>query len=179
MRWLKNLAMFVVVLALFLVALAYLMPAQWHVERTAVVNAPPEVIYAKVADLRQWRQWTIWYLRNPQLETRYEGPASGVGAVSEWRDAQGTGRLIITAAEANRQIAYDLLFDGEMLTRGSIVLAPDASGTRVTWTFDGDAGLNPVKRYFGILVTRRVGDDFDAGLATLKRVSEDDARRPD
>lgn len=175
LRWLKGTAMFVVALVALLLVVALLIPGRWHVERSVVIDAAPEWVYPSVADLRQWRDWTVWYARNPQLETRYPGPASGVGAVSEWRDAQGSGRLTVTAAEPPRRIAYDLLFDGDMLTRGSIVLHPEGEGTRVTWTFEGDAGFNPVARYFGFMVTRAVADDFDHSLARLKRLCEANA----
>jgi uncharacterized protein YndB with AHSA1/START domain len=177
-RWLKGVVLFGAALATLLLVVALLIPGRWHVERSVVINAAPERVYPPVAELRQWRQWTIWYARNPQPETRYEGPASGVGAVSEWRDEHGSGRVTVTAAEPDRRIAYDLLFDGDMLTRGSIVLAPEAGGTRVTWTFEGDAGLNPVARYFGFMVMRAIADDFDHGLARLKRRCEDYAAGP-
>jgi uncharacterized protein YndB with AHSA1/START domain len=175
LRWLKGLVAFVAALVVLLVVVALLIPGRWHVERSIVIDAAPELVYPAVAELRQWREWTIWYARNPQLETHYQGPADGVGAVSEWRDAQGHGRLTVTAAEPDRLIAYDLLFDGDMLTRGSIVLVPEAGGTRATWTFAGDAGFNPVARYFGFMVTRAIADDFDHGLRRLKRLCEDRA----
>ena len=174
-RWLRGVVVFVAALAALLVVVALLIPGHWHVERAVVINTAPEWVYPPVAELRQWRQWTIWYARNPQLATRYQGPASGVGAVSEWRDEHGSGRLTVTAAEPDRYLAYDLLFDGDMLTRGRIVLSPEGGGTRVTWTFEGDAGFNPVARYFGFLVMRAIADDFDHSLARLKRQCEDNA----
>lgn len=174
-RWLKGTAVFAAALALLLALVALLVPGRWHVERTVLIHAPAAVVYPPVAELAQWPLWTVWYARTPPPETRYTGPASGVGAVSEWRDARGHGRLTVTAAEPERGIAYDLLFDADMPTRGRIALTPETGGTRVTWVFEGDAGLNPVARYFGFMVTRAVADDFDHGLARLKRLCEDRA----
>lgn len=175
LRWLKGMAVFATTLVALLALVALLVPGRWHVERSVLVHAAPELVYPPVAELQQWRQWTIWYARTPPPETRYTGPASGVGAVSEWRDERGSGRLSVTAAEPERGIAYDLLFDGELRTSGRIALAPEAGGTRVTWVFEGDAGLNPVARYFGFMVRRAVADDFDHSLARLKRLCEDRA----
>ncbi len=51
-------------------------------------------------------------------------------------------------------------------------LTPDGSGTRVTWTNEGDMGANPVNRYFGLMMDRMVGPDFEAGLKNLKALAE-------
>ena len=54
------------------------------------------------------------------------------------------------------------------------VSAPDGSGTRVTWTNEGDMGANPVNRYFGLMMDSMVGPDFEAGLKNLKALAERD-----
>ncbi len=59
-----------------------------------------------------------------------------------------------------------------MTSRGQLLLAPDGNGTRVTWTNEGDMGGNPVNRYFGLMMDRLVGPDFEAGLANLKGLAE-------
>ena len=51
-------------------------------------------------------------------------------------------------------------------------LRPEGSGTRVTWTNEGDMGTNPVNRYFGLMMDSMVGPDFEAGLKNLKALAE-------
>ena len=45
-------------------------------------------------------------------------------------------------------------------------------GTHVTWSFDSDMGAGPIGRYFGLLMDRMVGPDFEGGLANLKALAE-------
>jgi hypothetical protein len=59
-----------------------------------------------------------------------------------------------------------------MSSRGILLLAPDGSGTRVTWTNEGDMGSSPINRYFGLMMDSMVGPDFDAGLRNLKALAE-------
>jgi carbon monoxide dehydrogenase subunit G len=46
-------------------------------------------------------------------------------------------------------------------------LAPEGTGTRVSWQFDA-ALRNIIERWFGLLFDRMIGPDFERGLANLK-----------
>ena len=46
------------------------------------------------------------------------------------------------------------------------------AGTIATWRMEGDAGSDPVGRWFGFFIDGFVGPMFEDGLARLKKVSE-------
>ena len=53
-----------------------------------------------------------------------------------------------------------------------MALEPAGSATKVTWSNFGDLGGNPLVRYFGLVMDKMVGADFEAGLAGLKALAE-------
>ena len=58
---------------------------------------------------------------------------------------------------------FDLRFD----------FAPDAGGTRVTWTDRGTLPSAPRRRWMGTLLIGRIcGRQFEKGLAALKNIVE-------
>ena len=59
-----------------------------------------------------------------------------------------------------------------MVSSGALTLAPSGAGTTVSWTNAGEFGGNPFMRYFGLMMDRMVGKDFDAGLNNLKQLAE-------
>jgi hypothetical protein len=59
-----------------------------------------------------------------------------------------------------------------MQSAGVVTIAPAGSGVRVSWTNEGEMGANPINRWFGLLMDRMVGKDFDAGLVNLKKLAE-------
>ena len=167
-----------VLVLLALLALLYgggmLLSPKFSVSRSVQVAAPAERIYPLIASPRQWKAWSVWNQRDPAMAIDYSGPESGVGAVWAWKSrSEGDGRMSFTAAEPPHRIAYDLYFpDFGTTSTGELRLAPNGSGTTVTWTMDGDMGKNPLFRWIALFADRMVGGDFEAGLAHLKSVAE-------
>jgi effector-binding domain-containing protein len=53
-----------------------------------------------------------------------------------------------------------------------MALASVSGGTQVTWSLDTDLGAGPIWRYFGLMMDRWVGKDFERGLVNLKALAE-------
>ena len=68
---------------------------------------------------------------------------------------------------------YDLDFEhGKYKSTGSITLQPVGDSVNVVWSNEGDLGANPINRYFGLMMDRMIGPDFEEGLNNLKRKVE-------
>ena len=161
------------VLALLLVLTAFVLPRQYRIERSLVINARPEAVLAQVADLKAWKNWGAWQERDPGMKLSYSAPATGVGAWSAWESAkEGNGKMTITA-QAPTKVVYTLEFpDMGMTSTGIVELQPQATGVRVVWSDAGDLGLNPMSRWFGLFLDKFIGPDFERGLANLKKLAE-------
>jgi hypothetical protein len=57
-------------------------------------------------------------------------------------------------------------------------IEPEGDGSRVTWAFDTDLGMNPMARYMGLAFERFIGPDYERGLAKLKQLAEAAAAAP-
>jgi uncharacterized protein YndB with AHSA1/START domain len=161
-----------VLVAVFFVGAVFIDPA-YRVERTAVINAPAPKIYALIADPKAWVKWTVWNRREPDMKMAFSGAASGQGAKWEWEGKDGRGNMEFTAAVPDRSIAYRLGFvEMNMYSNGALTLAPEGSGTRITWTNEGNVGKNPMMRWFVPFMDSMMGPDFEGGLANLKALAE-------
>ena len=170
----KWTAVVVVLLSLGLVLGGMMIPSTFAVSRSVVVNAAPEKIYPLVVDPRGWKQWSVWNQRDPAMKIEYSGPPSGVGAAWAWQSpSEGDGKMTFTAAEPGQRLGYELFFpDFGTTSKGDLRFTPEGSGTRVTWTMNGDMGRNPLYHWFALAADSMVGKDFEAGLARLKQVAE-------
>jgi uncharacterized protein YndB with AHSA1/START domain len=162
------------VLIVLLAVIGFALPKTFHIERSQVIAAPAEKIYPLIADPHNWPKWGIWNQRDPNMKMDFSGSPSGAGAKWSWQSkSEGNGQMEFTAAEPDRQISYRLIFaDFGMVSGGALKLAPEGTGTRITWTNEGEFGGNPFNRYFGLMMDKMVGKDFDGGLNNLKQLAE-------
>jgi len=174
MKVLKWLMAVLGVLIVVLVIGGLLLSPKFTVTRSIVVNAPADKIFPLVADPRGWKQWSVWNKRDPAMQIEYSGPPSGAGAKWSWHSkSEGDGAMLFTAAEPNKRVGFDLTFvDFGTTSKGELVFAPEGSGTRVTWTMNGDIGKNPLFHWIALGADGMVGKDFEAGLEGLKAAAE-------
>ncbi len=174
MKILKRLLIAIGLLIAVLVAIAFVLPNQFNVARSATINAPAEKIYPLIATSRQWENWAVWKQRDPNMKIEYAGPESGIGAKWSWESkSEGSGEMEFTSAEPNKLLGYSLVFkDFNTTSTGTLSLEPDGGGTKITWSFVGEAGNDPMMRYMGLMMDGIIGNDFEAGLANLKALAE-------
>jgi hypothetical protein len=168
----KKILIGIALLVAAFVAFVATRPATYRVERSIVVAAPAAATYARVVDLRKWESWSPWAKLDPGMKVDYAGPESGVGAVYHWKgnDKVGEGRMTITGASADRliQVKLEFLKPWAQTSLTQFTFAPDAGGTRVTWTMSGEHDF--VGKLFAVFMDMdgMVGPDFEKGLEALK-----------
>jgi uncharacterized protein YndB with AHSA1/START domain len=171
----RKLLIGVVVVVVILAAVGLLLPGQVHVERSVVINAAPAAVFPHVSDLRAFNQWSPWAQRDPNTQYTFSGPPAGVGAKMAWKSENpnvGEGSQEITAVEPDKHVSVALDFGAMGSATASYDLQAEGAGTQVVWAFDETLGLNPIARYFGLMMDGWIGPDYEAGLANLKSLVE-------
>lgn len=174
-RMLKKLFLSVLVVVIALLLWAAVRPDTYTVSRSALVQAPPERVFALLADFRQWPKWSPWAKLDPDMQQFFDGPARGPGAAYSWQgdDKVGKGRMTILRETPPHQlqIKLDFLEPYPTTSTSTFVLVPEGDATRVTWTVDGPAPY--VLRLVGIFfdMEKAMGGDFERGLANLQQAA--------
>ena len=172
MKPLKKIVLALMVIPMALILISLFLPSHYRVERTVVMRAKPDAVYAQVSALKNWPEWTAWTVsKYPDMKCSFAGPESGVGAIYSWEGkSSGSGKLKITRAEPGQRVDYDLDFEnGKYLSTGAIIIEPENGAVKVTWFNEGSLGWNPVSRFFGLLMDRMMGPDFEEGLRKLQQ----------
>jgi len=148
----------------------------YTVERTTVINAPAEEVYAQIVDFHNWRNWSPWDDLDPDMKRTYSGPDSGVGAGYAWSGNRkaGEGQMKITEAveTSSVQIALDFLKPFKSSSTTTFNLRAHGEATEAIWTMTGPMTL--MTRVIGVFksMDKMVGPDFEKGLTQLKGVTE-------
>jgi uncharacterized protein YndB with AHSA1/START domain len=155
-------------------------PDNFHVDRSAVIHAPPAVVFALLDDHRQGPRWSPWDRRDPNIRRSFEGPSCGVGAVYAWQGNSevGEGRLTIQESRPAEFLAMELQFFKPFAgtNRVTYTLTPVDDGTRVTWAIDGKNDFLGKAVSLVFNCEAMVGKDFEEGLANLDAAAREDAK---
>jgi uncharacterized protein YndB with AHSA1/START domain len=151
-------------------------PDTFRVQRTATIQAPPEKIYAQLADFQRWPAWSPWEKKDPAMKRTLSAPASGKGATYAWEGNKdvGVGRMEIVEVQEPKRLGLRLDFVKPFEAHNAVdfTLQPKGGATEVTWAMYGPA--NFASKLIGVFMDMdaMVGKDFEAGLANLKAVAE-------
>ena len=151
-------------------------PDSFRVERSLIIQAPPEKVFPFVNNLRQWEWWSPWEKIDPQLRRTYSGAAEGQGAVYEWSGNQdiGSGRMEIVQSMPPSRIVFQLNFVEPFAAQNTVefTFVPDGGGTRVTQAMYGPSPF--LSKLLGLVfdMDKMVGSKYEEGLANLKLLAE-------
>ncbi len=176
MKLLKGLLWIVVGLVAVFLILALIGPADYHVERSKVMNANSESLWSNISNFKNWEAWSPWQEKDPTVKNEFEGEPGTVGSKMSWvgnEDLTGTGSMEITAVDPMKSILYDLKFviPMEMQSKGGINFSQDNGKTKITWYDEGDIPfmMRPMMLFMDL--DSQIGPDFERGLNKLDSIA--------
>ena len=171
---LKKTLIFLVAVLILVAVVGLLLPRNIRVERSVNIERPASLIYATVNSFQLFYKWSPWQSLDPNMRQITEGARDGVGAKLVWsgNDKVGSGTQLITASTPDRSVASDIDFGKMGVAKSTILLDPQNSSTKVTWTLDVDMGASPIGHYFGLMMDHMIGKDYERGLSKLKTLVE-------
>lgn len=172
MKFLKGLLIFIVVVAVILVAVTFFLPSKVTMERSTVIDASPEMIFDQVNNLKNWDNWSPWHQLDPDMTVEYssENPA-GVGEWYSWsgNDQVGSGKLTILESNPHSNIRSEMLFqNSEDPAFANMTFEETEEGTKVTWFFDAE--MSGIGKWFGLMMDSFLGPQYEQGLNNLDSV---------
>lgn len=136
-------------------------------EASRFIAAPPEAVYAGVADLQRWHSWNPWLEHARHVRPEVDGltltwdvPEVGRGSVRQVAQRPGS---------ALRQ-QFDFALPFACRGRSDWQFEPAPGGTRVTWRFKGRVSFT--LRAFAATVQGATGLDLRFGLDRLAAALE-------
>lgn len=169
MKILKNILLGILGLVALLFIISVFLPSTYKVERSLAMNKSADSVFNQINNLHHWQSWDPWNKKDPTVKTTYLGPEEGVGATQQWTSEEsGNGKLTILESKQPNLVIYQVEFEGFDPMQGRFEIDANSDSTcTVSWIAEGDMGNNPIKKYFGAMMDRMMGADFEEGLANL------------
>lgn len=139
------------------------------VERSVLIQASVEEVYAIVRNFNQWPNWSPWLVMEPEVKLAFAED----GRSYSW-DGQiiGSGNIHLIDEQVNQALKLRLaiLKPWKSQSDVSFAFSKEAGGTRVVWRMDGSL---PFFMFFMKgMMEAFVGMDYERGLGMLKDLNE-------
>ncbi len=146
----------------------------FYFEKSIVINAPKEKVWQHAGSLKGFNTWNPFIKLDKNVVITYTGNTGEVGEAYHWKgnDQVGEGKQTVVEAIPNEKLTSSLHFikpwEGD--AKGSFILTPEGSGTKVTWTMENE--LQPMMKLMKPMMKSQIGKTFGQGLEDLKKLSE-------
>jgi uncharacterized protein YndB with AHSA1/START domain len=151
-------------------------PDAFRLERSTVIAAPPDKVFALIDDFHEWTKWSPWENIDPALRRSYSGSENGRGTIYAWEGNSkvGSGRMETTESVAASKIVIKLDFfkPFEAHNIAEFTLTPKDGGTAVNWAMYGPNPYMAKLMQIFFSMDKMVGGQFEQGLAKLKAAAE-------
>ena len=172
-RLIEILISLAIVAVLFLIVGLVLPSSRYLVERVET-NRKLTIVFDTLNNFSRFKDWNAIPLRDPKMETRISGPASGVGAEFHYDSKKGevgSGSWKIVESVPNEKVAIQIENDRMGKNkRTEFKLKPTGNNNRnveIAQSYKVEYGFNLLGRYAGLYVRSHVGDDMKFGLSKL------------
>lgn len=163
------------ILLVIYLASCLLGPKSFNTEQSVSIKAPPAKVYALISDFNQWKGWSPWVKRDPQMKSTMEGEAGKVGHKQSWiSESEGEGSQEMIELKPDAYVKTELRFkDWDEPSYAEMILTPTVDGTEMKWNMKGSdipfifRGLMMVMDGPG-----KLEQDYKDGLAGIKELAE-------
>jgi uncharacterized protein YndB with AHSA1/START domain len=133
------------------------MPANSY-EVTARSAAPPEKVFALLADAPGWKQWAGFVLHTAEWEREGTPAPGGIGAIRKMGRWPQYGHEEIVAYEPPHHHAYTMLRGNPVKNyRADVYLKEDNGGTIITWGASFDPKIPGTGKLVELTYKRLIG----------------------
>ena len=115
----------------------------YDLTESKTINAPTSLVFEKVNDLRNWKQWGPWKEQDPNMIFTYPENTTGAGGSYSWEgNTIGTVRTI--SSSPNKEIIQEFSVETSRGIRNMNVkwnFVETDNGARVSWQMEGEHTL--------------------------------------
>lgn len=160
-------------LVALLLLVGFALPGKSQFVVTTDIDAPQATVFALINDMRRSDLWSPVSDTDPNARVLFSGPNRGIGSTISWDgNVVGSGTRVITDSRPFEFVETMVNAGEQGQSRSWFELAKGDNFTRVQWGFEHDHGFNVIGRYFGLIVTRVIREDYERGILGLKILAE-------
>jgi len=175
---LKKIKYFILLVFIIAVALGgyYIsLPSNFTVSRERQINAPANLVFNQIADLKNWQKWAPWKDKDSLIKFEYPGSTKKEGDYFRFTDTDGNRQKLTNLSLKNDTLVEQSLASNENIQEYKWQIAPNENGVKLIWTVSGE--LQPMQRLFANQMNDLMGPSMARGLELIERSVHQDMNK--
>lgn len=171
----KIVLLAILAMILLFLVLALLVPNEFQVEESIIINVPKSKTLNYMADFNNYHEWNPWQDRDAEIKVIIAGSSGEVGSTYRWSGNKDAGKGIMEIRSiTNNQVDIDLRFiepwETESFTQYRFEVTE--GGTRVYWSMKGSMPypMN-IMNLFSVM-DNAIAKEYRKGLEAVKDILE-------
>jgi len=158
------------IVLVFIVALVT--PKNYQVARDIIINRPRMEVFNYARMIKNQEQYSVWVMRDPNVNIVYTGTDGTVGAMSSWKSDDkkvGIGEQEIKKIDEGKSIEVEIRFKKPFESTGFGLTTTEDAGqgaTKVTTRFSGTSKF-PFNA-MNFMLDNMLGKDIQQNLQNMK-----------
>ena len=144
MKLLKGTLYFLLIMLAAILLASLFAPSNKVITRIISIDAPREVVFAQLADLRKWPKWDAWYPKDLSQERTFDGGLGDKIQSFSWsseHEKLGNGSIVVKSFVSNVSLDFMLILinNGRKYSfDGNFMLKERNGQTVVTWNVESE-----------------------------------------
>ena len=160
--------------ALFLI-IASFTKKECIVEKEILINKSPQEVFNYVRYLKNQEHYSVWVMKDPNINLVYTGTDGTVGSTSAWTSNDknvGVGAQEIIKMDEGKSIDVELRFEKpfKATNYAHTSIVPATGGTKIINIFSGKSKF-PMN-FMNLFMSKLLGKDMEKNLVNLKNILE-------
>lgn len=175
MKITKNIVLGVLALIIILGIIAYFLPSKVTIQKSITIKASKEVVFEQINNPQNWEKWSPWFKIDTAMEVKYIGNKIGENSGIVWKSENsriGCGRLTLLYSNPFDSIYAEV----EALYKGkgtvNYIFKRVKGGINVLLMFEMNLGTNPIARFMGLVIDKKMSKNYINELDSLKKFTE-------
>ncbi len=140
---------------------------QFKVVRQRQINAPANLVFRQIADLKNWDKWAPWKEKDSTIQFEYPGSTNKEGDYFRFTDNRGKRQKLTNLTLTEDTMIVQSLASNDQIQEFVWKIIPQKNGVKVIWTIEGE--LPFWQRIYSRQMEDMIGPTMTRGLELIEK----------
>jgi len=167
LKKIKYLFLLILLIAVVLGGYLISLDSNYKVVRERHIDAPADLVYNQIADLKNWEKWAPWKEKDSTMKFEYPGSTNKEGDYFRFTDINGDRQKLTNLTLNKDTLIVQTLSNNQEMQEFRWQIIPQEKGVTVRWTSEGELPL--LKRIYADKMEDVMGPNMVRGLELIDR----------